>query len=398
MTIDNGFSSFRSIPLAALKAHGLDSPECVGMMNQVLNSSFRYYLESYDYELCLNYRGPFQDEITTKIVDLSENSIIESGSLGKVHRRVSFLLVECFQNIVKHADDYQCQPDRFASSGMFSFRNLNQAYLINTINGVKDDDVPFLKKAVELVNNMDRETLKEFYKRQLERTELDHKGGAGLGLIELARRSGQKLQVQFDERPEGTYFHQQVLFLEDDRPEIELNDHMLITRHDYKAMEDNDLLMQYKGDFFQKGILPLLHIVEHNLMDRNADASARKIAHVLVEALQNISKHGCAVNGRKDGIFMLGKRCGHTYIVAGNLLHNRDRESLFGALNELDGLQTEELKVVHKERIKASMFSEDRSNAGLGLIEIARACGGKLAYDFRPFDKDRSFFSLFACV
>jgi len=158
------------------------------------------------------------------------------------------------------------------------------------------------------------------------------------------------------------------------------------------------MLMQYKGDFSQRSIIPLLHIVENNLMGVDSGFQSKRIGHVLIEVLQNISKHGYAQFGKRDGIFMLGKSGSSTILVAGNIMKNDHRKKLEKHLSCLDGLEIDGLKDLHRERIKESVFSDDKSNAGLGLIEIARACKGRLAYDFRPFDQDRSFFSLFACV
>ena len=95
---------------------------------------------------------------------------------------------------------------------------------------------------------------------------------------------------------------------------------------------------------------------------------------------------------------MLGKNNEGTFLVAGNMMQNSDRIKLQRNLSHIDGLGVEDLKSLHTSKIRESLFSMDKTNAGLGLIEIARASGGRLAYDFRPFDNDKSFFSLFACV
>lgn len=392
----DGLGAFRSVPVFSV---GVENDACATAAHQSLNTAFRFFLDSYDYDLSLNYRGPFQDDITSKIVDISENTILETKGATKVHRKVSFLLVECFQNIIKHSDSSPVQSDSMLSPGMFSFKNKEQAYIINSINQVKEEDIHYLRKTVDLVNAMDRDTLKRLYQRQLQRSELDSKGGAGLGLIELARRSGQNLQYEFEHREnKQAYFHQQVLFVDEDSENGSGQDYVQATKSQFQAMEDAELLMQYKGDFSQRSIIPLLHIVENNLMGAESGVQSKRIGHVLIEVLQNISKHGYAQFGKRDGIFMLGKSGGSTILVAGNIMKNDHRKKLEKHLSCLDGMKIEDLKEYHKEKIKESVFSADKSNAGLGLIEIARACQGRLAYDFRPFDQERSFFSLFVCV
>jgi hypothetical protein len=391
----DGIGAFRSVPVAG---QGIDGEYCNMNAHEALNAAFRFFLDTFDYDLSLNYRGPFQDDITSKLVDITENTILESNGSSKVHRKVSFLMVECFQNIIKHADESLQSPDQSISPGMFAFRKKLHSYVINSINPVKPEDVKFLSKTVDLVNSMDRDTLKRMYKRQLQQSELDSKGGAGLGLIELARKSGQELQYQIEEREgQAPYFHQQVAFINDEDQNLDKN-YVKSTREQFLTMEESSMLMQYKGDFSQRSIIPLLHIVENNLMGPENAAESRKIGHVLVEVLQNISKHGYQYHGKREGIFMLGKNNEGTFLVAGNMIKNERREKLQKHLRQIDGLSVDDLKQIHTERIKESIFSADKSNAGLGIIEIARACKGRVAYDFRPFDGDKSFFSLFACV
>jgi hypothetical protein len=372
---------------------------CTAFSGSALREAFRFHLETADHDLCLNYRGPFLDDITSRIIDISKNTIIENKGLSKVNRKVSFLLVECFQNIIKHSDQQHMQSTQ-GGAGMFAFRNKGQAYVINSINPVKKEEVPVLKKTVDMVNSMDSEALKNIYKRQLEYSDLNEKGGAGLGLIELARRSGQRLNYQFSDLDDWrSYFHQQVMFIEDNAP-VNLNmDHIDSTAMCFEQMGRVEMLMQYKGDFSQKSILPILDIVENNLLNpESGQFHYKKVGHLLIEVLQNISKHGYSANGKKEGIFMLGRQLNQHYLIAGNVVSHEDVTALKALLNELRNKDDIQLHQLHKERMKESIFRDSSSNAGLGLIEIAKASKGKLACDFQKIDENSSFFSLFACV
>jgi hypothetical protein len=234
----------------------------------------------------------------------------------------------------------------------------------------------------------------------LEYSDLNEKGGAGLGLIELARRSGQRLNYQFSDLDDWrSYFHQQVMFIEDNAP-VNLNmDHIDSTAMCFEQMGRVEMLMQYKGDFSQKSILPILDIVENNLLNpESGQFHYKKVGHLLIEVLQNISKHGYSANGKKEGIFMLGRQLNQHYLIAGNVVSHEDVTALKALLNELRNKDDIQLHQLHKERMKESIFRDSSSNAGLGLIEIAKASKGKLACDFQKIDENSSFFSLFACV
>ena len=47
------------------------------------------------------------------------------------------------------------------------------------------------------MNNATPEELKEMYKKQIKEGSISKKGGAGLGLIDIARKTGEKLDYQF---------------------------------------------------------------------------------------------------------------------------------------------------------------------------------------------------------
>ena len=63
-----------------------------------------------------------------------------------------------------------------------------------------------LVQRIDLLNAMDELELKQAYKKTLREGSFSDKGGAGLGLIEIARKSTEKLRYDFDDTGEGRYF------------------------------------------------------------------------------------------------------------------------------------------------------------------------------------------------
>jgi len=50
---------------------------------------------------------------------------------------------------------------------------------------------------LEEINSLDKEGLKQLYKKQMREGRLSDKGGAGLGFIDIARKTGNKLEYHF---------------------------------------------------------------------------------------------------------------------------------------------------------------------------------------------------------
>lgn len=368
-------------------------------MSEKLTSAFKLYNQALHDNLSFSYRGPFVEDLTHRIIDITENTIADNQGLPKINRKVSFLLVECFQNIIKHGESVSEVKAKLSDEGLFHFKNSGNGFIINSINLVKSNEVDELVAQVELINSLDRDSLKEMYKKQLQESEISAKGGAGLGLIEIARKSGQKLEYEIEKLDDTiSFFHQQISFLNAETAAERVNA-IPATREHYNLLRDGHILLQYKGDFSQKSILPLLNIVESNIGKTEEERSAaKKVGHILIETLQNISKHGLATSGATDGIFIIGRKEGKIFILAANVISHAQRTDLESRLEYLVSLSDDDLKSIHKERIMHSVDLLDKSKSGLGLIEIAKTSSHKLEYQFDVLDDVTTFFSLHVSV
>jgi hypothetical protein len=71
--------------------------------------------------------------------------------------------------------------------------------VLNTANLVGNSVVPKLTNDINTINSFDDPAkLKEYYLEHLENNELSDKGGAGLGFITIAMKSGNKLGANFN--------------------------------------------------------------------------------------------------------------------------------------------------------------------------------------------------------
>ena len=64
-------------------------------------------------------------------------------------------------------------------------------------NFVDNKKVPYLKDKIDKINSLSEDELKEMYKFILNHQKLSAKGGGGLGLLDMARKTGNKLQYYF---------------------------------------------------------------------------------------------------------------------------------------------------------------------------------------------------------
>lgn len=94
------------------------------------------------------------------------------------------------------------------------------------------------------------------------------------------------------------------------------------------------------------------------------------------------------------GIVIVGMWEGRYYVRCGNFVLNEHVRTLSDLIEQLQGMDKEQLKVMYKERRRSAEVCDNSKGAGLGFIEMARKASEPLRFDFTAVDDDRSFFSI----
>lgn len=147
--------------------------------------------------LILVYEGEFTQEITKSVLAMAERNMDSMGEESSIKRKVFNVMVECLQNIVKHADDFKIKREK-KQTAIFMIGKQEDQYIITSGNPVKKEHVDELAVRLEKINSLDKDGLKALYKDIIKGTEISEKGGAGLGFVDMARKSGQKLEFDFE--------------------------------------------------------------------------------------------------------------------------------------------------------------------------------------------------------
>ncbi len=157
--------------------------------------------------LILVYEGEFTQEITKSVLAMAERNMDAIGEDSAVKRKVFNVMVECLQNIVKHSDEVNDINYADKNSAVFMIGKQEDKYIITSGNPIANDKIGMLQSKLEHINALDKEGLKNYYKEKIKESHgLSEKGGAGLGFIDMARKSGQKLQFDFEHINENISF------------------------------------------------------------------------------------------------------------------------------------------------------------------------------------------------
>ncbi len=152
----------------------------------------------------LVYFGEFSHEITKMFTSMAETDMEKNSEERSVQRRVYHVMVETLQNMNKHSDDLK--DDASVGGGMFIIGKKNDVYYVITSNKVKREHKENLEMALNTVNNATLEELKDMYKKQIKEGRISEKGGAGLGLIDIARKTEEPLEYQFLQLDQDSFF------------------------------------------------------------------------------------------------------------------------------------------------------------------------------------------------
>lgn len=363
-----------------------------------LDFGFRLFKGMQKDNLGYVYRGGFTQNITDHIITLAEGNLEQSGETSKVKKRVFSIMVECLQNITRHQTDdvNAATPENMAdSSSIFVIQNDQDRYFITTGNVVKEDAIAALSSQLDKINSFEKDELKVYHKEVLEKGSFSGKGGAGLGLIEIARKSGNKISYDFLKFDTGAwyfYLHSAISKEEQNSQPHTVDLENIKSLH--QMLNDEDIILIFNGVFSQSGLMNLLGIIENQIMN---DVRRKKVFNVMTEMLQNIVKHAACnmeeLGTGNPGIFYISKKNGQYRLSTGNYILRREVELLRGKLEYVNSLDEEGLDRFYSMSL-VDFNIDSHKEAGLGIIDLRLKSRQKLEFTFSDVNEKVSFFTL----
>jgi hypothetical protein len=179
--------------------------------SEYMNFVVKFHKMMLDKKITLVYEGEVTQEITKAFTSMTEKNLDKVEEDGKIKKKVYHVMVECLQNISKHADDdAQTASDSLeeglAKTGIFLIGNDHDQYFITSGNGIANENIPALKSLIDNINSLNQDELKQLHKEKMRETAISDKGGAGLGFIDIARKTGNPLEYHFEPIDENNSF------------------------------------------------------------------------------------------------------------------------------------------------------------------------------------------------
>ena len=156
---------------------------------------------------CLS--GPISNDIIVVIGDSIRQRMKLADVKSSITLKVFAIVVEQAQNIIRYSDEVI--PEDFTSGELLRMGIIvvgydNSHYYVLSGNMIKTKKVKHLKEKLEIIQKMDKVELKKYYKEQRKKGPDETSKGAGLGFIEMARKSSEKIQFEFKTIDENMSF------------------------------------------------------------------------------------------------------------------------------------------------------------------------------------------------
>jgi hypothetical protein len=168
--------------------------------------------------IILVYSGPLWSEGLDGLAEMLQRRFdLEDLPMG-VSQAVFSVFVEQMNNMMMYSTETVLvsnsdSTQREVAKGVFILGAVDKNYFIQTGNIIKNSSIEQLKSRIDYLNSIDKKEMRQYYKEQMKaENENPESRGAGVGLIEIARRATSKIDYEFTPYSDGlSYFSMYVI-------------------------------------------------------------------------------------------------------------------------------------------------------------------------------------------
>lgn len=168
--------------------------------------TLKYHREHADGELLFAYFGEIHQHLIKAFGANLDEILTRQDCSPKVTKRCYHITVESLQNIVKHSDHIITgEPDGHCK-GVFLVSDVGDRFVFTTGNVVSNARVSQATDGLDLLQGLSPEEVKELYKTRIREGSISERGGAGLGFIDMTKKTGHPIQYHHDQLNDTSTF------------------------------------------------------------------------------------------------------------------------------------------------------------------------------------------------
>jgi hypothetical protein len=148
------------------------------------------------------YHGSFNFTVVNGLLKTAKINLSLPEHNRTSAKKTYNVLVECLENIQKHSE-----PElESGNEAVFMLSQPVDGFLVAVGNLIPTLEKENLKRNIDQINNMSRDELKAHYREIIKNGSISNKGGAGLGMTDIALKSRSKLNYTFNNYSEQELF------------------------------------------------------------------------------------------------------------------------------------------------------------------------------------------------
>jgi hypothetical protein len=149
--------------------------------------------------ILFSFSGPISQTLLLEMGDTLRNKMTLEKTTPSITLKVFSMLVEQTQNIIHYSAEKRTplHSKEAVSDGIVVVGYENGRYYVLCGNLVYNNKVNRITNELAQLQNMDKKALKDYYKEQRKKGPHADSQGAGLGFIEMARRSVTPIEFNF---------------------------------------------------------------------------------------------------------------------------------------------------------------------------------------------------------
>ena len=156
-------------------------------------------------DISLVYEGQVTHQVMKALTELVVDQL-DAEEDDRVLRRLYHVMMESLHNINRHAEAYEYRGQPYPGHGAVLVAKNRERFQVTTGNIVEHTQVEQLSLFLARLNTLDMDQLDDMYKKQVRESDLTPQGGAGLGFIDIRRRTGAPLDYSFVKIDDETSF------------------------------------------------------------------------------------------------------------------------------------------------------------------------------------------------
>jgi hypothetical protein len=318
------------------------------------------------YPFTVFYQGRYEKIPSYGIIDMVKKNLDLIQEMRTV-KPMLYLLIETLQNIERYS------THKVSSEDCSLIYMDDHNFYVYTQNLVDNSKVARLKERLESLEGKTKEQLDNEFKTTLAAGEKTEKG-AGLGLIDLARKTNNRLFYELTEFNSESSAYAVCFAMPIDRKNAEHLPNFDETRELVARMKNrfgmNDSTLLYTGDFSNKFVHALLNFLK-NSKDASEGSNDSKLHYILIELTQNVRRYASKIKGVSQGQLIIEWNGKDITIATVNAAEPPHGSQLQEKIKKMNACTPAELKQYHD-----AILTDFTTDSGVGLIDVATLIKG----------------------